>query len=42
MGQQRQARLLKQVLSVVNEGKSAASLYCQVAAWAPDIFANFI
>jgi hypothetical protein len=25
----------------LNEGKSAASVCCQVAAWVPDIFCNF-
>jgi hypothetical protein len=25
----------------MNEGKSAASFFCQVAAWVPDVFCNF-
>jgi hypothetical protein len=25
----------------INDGKSAASLCCQVAAWVPDMFRNF-
>jgi hypothetical protein len=27
--------------STPNEGKSAASFCCQVAAWLPDMFCNF-
>jgi hypothetical protein len=33
--------LTLQLLTIVNEGKTAASFWCQVAAWVTDMFWNF-